>query len=81
MKIYTLFPGRTNDIIELLPYAYDNTSEPVEGAESLRTLLADYIAFEMDTLIEDKNFGSMMIEEGGELLADFLKTVKKRIAE
>lgn len=76
---YNLYAYRTGDIISLLRYIYANTGESVAGVEDLRTLLTAYMGYEMDTLMEDKAFEELMSEDGGALLGDFVKAVKKRI--
>lgn len=76
---YNLNAERTGDIISLLRYIYANTGESVAGVEDLRTLLTAYMGYEMDTLMEDKAFEELMSEDGGALLGDFVKAVKKRI--
>ncbi|KAL8884425.1 MAG: hypothetical protein Q9192_006848 [Flavoplaca navasiana] len=81
LAIFTLYQGRTGDIITLLRYAYSNTSEPSDDAEDLRTLLRDYVGYEMDTLMKDDEFRELMIADGGALLGDFLTMVMKRISD
>jgi len=78
---FTLFPGRAGDIIELMSYVYENTSESVDDTKNLRSLMAGYMGYEMDVLMTDKRFGAIMIADGGELQADFFWQVRKRIAE
>ena len=79
LQNFNLYPERTEDIVALLRYVYANTGEPVDGVEDMRTVLAHYVGFEMDTLLGDKKFGDLMIEDGGALLGDFLKMVKQRL--
>ena len=79
LQNFNLYPERTGDIIALLRYVYANTGEPVDDVEDMRTVLARYVGFEMDTLMGDKNFGDLMIEDGGALLGDFLEMVKQRL--
>ncbi|KAL9639275.1 MAG: hypothetical protein Q9164_001021 [Protoblastenia rupestris] len=79
LAIFTLHRRRTADIIELLRYVYCNTTEPVWGGEELRAVLTQYIGFEMDTLMKDSNFRDIMIEDGGDMLADFMSMVARRI--
>ena len=80
LKIYDLYPTRTGDITELLRYAYANSSDSPEGVEDLRTLIMQYVSYEMDTLIDDEGFKDLMIENGGPLLGDFLRMVGRRIS-
>lgn len=76
---YTLYPERTGDIVALLRYSYANTCEPMAGVEDLRTMLTAYLSYEVDTLMKDKAFKALMIEDGGALLGDFMKIMEKRI--
>ena len=79
---FHLFTERTGDIVSLLRYAYAETSTR-SAEEGLLSLLADYVALEMDTLIKDAGFGELLVENandhGGTLLADFLRMVSKRL--
>lgn len=79
---FTLYRERTGDIVSLLRYAYAKTSYRIDQ-EGLLSLLADYIAIEMDTLVKDVEFGNLLVENanrhGGALLADFLNMVSKRL--
>lgn len=79
LAIFTLWEKRTGDIVTLLRYVYANTTESANGTEDLRSLLAQYLGFEMDTMIKDEEFKALMIEEGGALLGDFMKLVGQRI--
>lgn len=81
LKVYTLHKKRTSDIIDLLHYVYSNTRESSEGVEDLRTLMTQYIGFEMDILIYEERFRDLMIKDGGALLSDFTTMVGKRISE
>ena len=81
LSVFTLFEERTGDIIALLRYVYENTSEPVNGVEDLRTLLTLYVGYEMDTLMKDDGFRDLMIYDGGAIMGDFMKMVRKRIAQ
>lgn len=76
---FTLYPNRTGDIIALLRYIYNNTNESKKGVEDLRTVMTEYIGYGMDPLIEDEEFGMLLVEEGGDMMKDFLKMVAKRI--
>ena len=79
---FTLYPERTGDIIDLLQYVYANTNprEPREGVEDMRTLMTQYVGFEMDVLLENYEFRGIITENGGDLLADFITMVGKRIS-
>lgn len=77
---FTLYRPRTGDIIALLRYVYANTSpERDQDGDDLRTLLTEYIGYEMSALMKAEKFNEVMIEEGGALLGDFMKMVALRI--
>ncbi|KAL8912845.1 MAG: hypothetical protein Q9171_002223 [Xanthocarpia ochracea] len=80
LAIFKLYEERTGDIITLLKYIYENTTEPIDDIEDLRTLLTHYVGYEMDTLMKDEAFRDLMIADGGALLGDFMKMVMKRIS-
>ena len=77
---YTQYSVRTGDITALLRYVYDNTVEPKEGPEDMRTLMTEYVGYEMDVLMDDEDFKNLMIENGGSLLGDFMTMVRRRIS-
>ena len=79
LQNFDLHAERTGDIVALLRYVYANTGEPVDGVEDIRTVLKHYVGFEMYTLMKDKDFGDLMIEDGGALLGDFMRMVEQRI--
>ena len=77
LAVYTLHLARTKDIIALLRYVY---AESREGAEDMRTLMTQYVGYEMDTLMDDEDFKHLIIEDGGPLLGDFMTMVARRIS-
>ena len=79
LAIFTLHKEQTRNIITLLRYVYANTNELHNGIKDLRSLLKQYVKYEMDTLILDKEFRNLMINGGGALLGDFMEMVLKRI--
>ena len=80
LTAYTLYPERTGDILDLLRCFYPETGEPREGLEDMRALMMQYMGYEMETLIECEDFKKLIIENGGELLGDFMTIVKRRIS-
>ena len=79
LAVYTLHKECTGDIMSLLQYIYAETLEAKEGVDDLRTLMTQYIEIEVGTLIKDEGLGDLMIEDGGCMLADFLKVMRKRL--
>lgn len=78
LAIYNLYHERCGDIIALIRYSYANTVGRV-GVEDLRALLTDYMGFEMATLTRDEDFKTLLLEDGGAVLGDFLNMVTKRV--
>ena len=79
LATYTLYRGRTGDILALLRYVYANTGQSARGGEDLRMLLRDYLGYKMSDLMKDGQFKVLIVEDGGPLLEDFIKMVAKRI--
>ena len=87
LKIFELYSYRTGDIISLIRYVYGNTQIPNDRkTEPMRALLAEYISFEIDTLMKDLAFRDLMIEDEildtaqrQSLLDDYMAAVMKRI--
>ncbi|KAL6720044.1 hypothetical protein ACLMJK_001965 [Lecanora helva] len=78
LAIFTLYKARTGDIIELLRYIY-GAMQSVPGVDELRSLMKEYVAYEMDMLMQDANLSKLMVEDGGALLEDYMEMVAKRI--
>lgn len=78
LAIFNLWPECIGDIINLTRFVYDKTSEPVNGAEPMRSMLKQYIGREMDVLVEAVDFRDLL-EENRELLNDFCSMVGARI--
>ena len=78
LAIFDLYEERTGDVVSLLRYAYANSGQCWEG-ESLRGVLTDFVGVEMDALMLDKDFREAMMENGGDMLEDFMSVVMKRI--
>ena len=76
LAVFTLYKERTGDIISLLRYTYAETNEKDSG-NNLRTLVTRYVEAEIETLIQDDTLGTLIIEDGGTLLSDFLKVMRK----
>ena len=81
LKHFTLNESHTSDIILLLRYVYEKTKERPSHTgerEPMRALLMEYLAFEMDILIDDEQFAELLLEHE-DLLKDFLNAVTQRI--
>lgn len=76
---FTLYANCSGDIIALLRYIYANTGNSETGTEDLRTMMMEYIGYEMDILIKDEEFSNLLLEEGGALIKTFMKLVAKKI--
>ena len=79
LVVYTLYDVRTGDIIELLRHVYANTCKPQEGVDDMRSMMTQYVGYEMDTLMGAAEFGELIIQDGGGLLQDFMRAVSTRI--
>ena len=79
LTVFELYPERTGDIVTLLRYVYGNTVSPSQGEEPLRKVVSDYVGFEMDVLMKDEKFATSMVENGGDMLRDYMSNVSKRI--
>ena len=77
LKLFHLYPARTDDIVRLLEYVNDER----HGGNEMRTLLMDYVGYEMDTLIDDEKFAEVVRKNERGLVKDFLKVVKRRICQ
>lgn len=53
--------------------------DPEDDDVNLRSMMTDYVHYEMIALMTDEKFHELIIEEGGQLLADFMKMVALRI--
>ena len=80
LAIFHLYRGRTGDVIDLLRYVYANTKKPEEGVEEMRTWVTQYVGYQMDILMEDPEFRDIIIEDGGDILEDFMTMVARRIS-
>ena len=79
LVVYTLYDVRTGDIIELLRYVYANTRKPQEGVDDMRSMISQYVGSKMDVLMGAAEFGELIIQDGGDLLHDFMRAVSTRI--
>ena len=79
LAVYTLYQERTGDIVALLRYVYANTADSKDGVEDLRTLLTQYMEAEIDILIKGEELQELMIEDGGPLLGELMKVMRKKL--
>lgn len=77
---YTLYQERTGDVVALLRYVYANTADSKDGVEDLRTVLTQYMEAEIDTLIKNEDLQELMLQDGGPLLAELMKVMRKKLA-
>ncbi|KAL8850911.1 MAG: hypothetical protein Q9221_004166 [Calogaya cf. arnoldii] len=74
---FTLWPECVGDIVALARFMYNPMFEPVNEAESMRSILKRYIGYEMDVLIRAADFRDLL-EENRELLDDVCSMVGER---
>ena len=67
LAIFNLWPECVVDIVTLTRFVYDKTSELVNRAEPMRSMLKQYIGCEMEVLVEAVDFRDLL-EENRELL-------------
>ena len=80
LAAFELYERRTCDIVKLLRYIYTETTFCTSEGETLGTVMRHYMASEMETLIKDEGFKSLLIEDGGPLLGDLMRVVARRLA-
>ncbi|KAH8726983.1 hypothetical protein GQ44DRAFT_791088 [Phaeosphaeriaceae sp. PMI808] len=75
---FKLYEQRVGDMVQLVRWAYDNGSNRAESGEldDLRQLVVEYMACEVDTVGNHKEFKALL-EEGGEFVSDFWSIVMK----
>ena len=79
LTTFKLYPKRTGDVIDLLRYVYANTISPSQGVEPLRKMISNYVAFKTDILNKDERFAASMLEDGGDMLRDYMSCVSKNV--
>lgn len=73
LSTFILFSKRVSDIIELVQYTYAHTMEHEEGIDKLRSL----VICQMEAIVKDKNFITML-QEPGALAKDLvLKSLRR----
>ena len=75
---FNLWSPCIGDVVALLRFAYQNTSRPPNGDESMRTMLNQYVTYEMEKIVEAASFRTLL-EEIKDFLDDFCSAVKRRI--
>lgn len=81
LAIFTLYPDRVSDVIQLLKYVYDNTDQSTEldyGQNSIRTMLVHYLGSD---LVAFKKHGEIrsLLSANQEMLDDFLGMLAQRM--
>lgn len=81
LAAFTLHQQRTSDIVTLLHYVYSKAPRQSNEKEDLRTLVMQYVECEIDTFLKDDDLRDHLLGNEGAILGDFLKVVKKRLAQ
>jgi hypothetical protein len=77
LSTFILFSERVSDIVELVQYTYAHTMEHEEGIDKLRSLVMDYVICQMEAIVKDKNFITLL-QEPGALAKDLvLKSLRR----
>ena len=83
LAAFDLHDCRTGDVLSLIEYVYENTSQLKRDQwEDLREVLADYMSWQMETLMKDEDFRSLAVtmkRNGIEFLDDVFAMVMKRL--
>ena len=80
LAVFKLHRKRVRDIVALLQYFYAETTSSTSEEVSLKDVMQHYVATEMETLIKNKYFRNLIIEDGGPLLGDVMTVVGRRLA-
>lgn len=80
LRLFTLFPKRVGDVIELARCAYERTpNRKLDGqVDKLRKLVVDYIVCEHAKVGKSHGF-KQLLEEGGEFVSDFWDVMREHI--
>lgn len=74
---FTLWPESVNDVVSLLRFSYENTVSSEHGLEPLRYMLRQYVAWEMNTLVDHIPFRDLL-EQNRDILDDFCSEIRQR---
>ena len=75
---FTLWPDCVDDIVTLLSFVYSNTITPGNGDEPIRSMLNQYVSYEMDKMVEATAFRDLL-EKDRDFLDDFCSQVARRL--
>jgi hypothetical protein len=74
---FTLYDKRVGDIVGLVKFTYENTSD-MRVTDQLRQLVVHYVVYELDTISDKKKF-YRLLGEGGDFVRDFWRMVKRDV--
>ncbi|KIW68821.1 hypothetical protein PV04_04741 [Phialophora macrospora] len=75
---FILYPRRVGDVIELMRYTYEHTTEYVGGSDRLRDLVADYVVCHIEKIMEYGDFTKLM-QENGDVTKDIMPKLMERV--
>lgn len=78
LAAFTLWPDCVDDIVTLLSFVYSNTITPGNGDEPIRSMLNQYVSYEMDKMVEATAFRDLL-EKDRDFLDDFCSQVARRL--
>ena len=61
---FTLHTDRVPDVVELIKYTYSNTVDHEEGMDVLRSLVLEYAICNLEHILKDETFRTMLVQEG-----------------
>ena len=82
LQYFTIYEERTEDVVKLLKYAWDNENTKDRGngtIDALRSLLALYAACIAEDLDKHEGF-QLFLEDNGPFGRDFFEQLKRRLA-
>ena len=78
LRVFTLYPCRVSDILELVRYCYENTPDCEHSQDDLRRLLCQYVACKYDVMIRSKDVLGF-VEGGGPFVSDLMVMLARRM--
>jgi hypothetical protein len=77
LSTFILFDERVPDIVELVRFTYEHTMEHEEGIDKLRNLVMDYVTCQVEAIVNDRDFITLL-QEPGALAKDLvLKSLRR----
>lgn len=75
---FKLHPQRIGDIVELLKYVYEHTSDYEDGIDCLRNLICDYVVCHIEKIVAMEDF-TKLLQENGDVSKDLMPKLMQRL--